>query len=341
MVQTCTQSVRCPSDRIEALRIAAVVEPRRKPWLLRWRTAGLFLNADGEALERKRTRFADGFDSSVLGATVGADYRVASSLIFGIAGAYRNTTGDFEGGGEFDTQSVGGSLYMSFVPSAESFLDLSVGYANKSHEVSRRAQFSEIAISGTLRNDFDGLVDSDTDGSELGAHARFGYDFVLGRWTVGPRLGASWTHTEVDGYTETGGGRGTVAVGGIRGAAGLALIFEDQEADSLQGLAGAQASFTANPSFGALIVQFNADYIHEFDNEQRRVDVSFVQDLRPTRKVFQYQTEEPVEGFVKAGLNFVFVLQGGIQPFINLQAMVGNEQFKSNYAATLGVRFEL
>ena len=326
--------------------LAVSVENRRKTQLKeelgeltkRW---GFFLNANGEDLERKRTRFADGFESTLTGFTAGADYRVTQQWLIGLAGAYRDSSGDFNAGGDFETESIGGTLYTSFAPTAEMFFDLSVSYADKKHSVSRLAQFTERAIVGINQNVFTGIVDSETDGAETGAHAQFGYDFVLGRFTVGPRIGAHWTHTTVDGYGETGGGRATPPVNGVRGAAGLALIYDDQEADSLQSLVGVQGSITPSVGFGVLVIQANVDYIHEFDNEQRSVNVRFVQDLRPNPKTFQYQTEEPVENFYKAGLSFVLVLPNGIQPFLNVQAIIDNEQFEHSYAGTLGVRLEL
>jgi uncharacterized protein YhjY with autotransporter beta-barrel domain len=327
--------------------LAVSVENRRKARLedeefgeltKRW---GFFINANGEDLERKRTRFADGFESTVTGATAGADFRVAQHWLVGLAAAYRDSSGDFNAGGDFASESIGGTLYMSFAPTAEMFFDLSIGYADKKHDVSRLAQFTETALVGTNQNVFRGIVDSETDGAETGAHAQFGYDFVLGRFTVGPRVAANWTHTTVDGYAETGGGIGTQQVNGVRGAAGLALVYDDQEADSLQSSIGVQGSIAPSFGFGVLVVQANFDYIHEFDNEQRSVNVRFVQDLRPNPKTFHYQTEEPVENFYKAGLSFVLVLRNGIQPFLNVQAIIDNEQFEHSYAGTLGLRLEL
>jgi uncharacterized protein YhjY with autotransporter beta-barrel domain len=327
--------------------LAVSVENRRKTRLedegfgeltKRW---GFFLNANGEDLERKRTRFADGFESTLTGFTAGADYRVAQQWLVGVAGAYRDSSGDFNAGGDFETESVGGTLYLSFAPTAEMYFDLSLGYADKKHSVSRLAQFTETAIVGSNRNVFTGIVDSETDGAETGAQAQFGYDFVLGRFTVGPRIGANWMRTKVEGYAESGGGIGTQQVNGVRGAAGLALIYDDQEAESLQSVIGVQGSIAPTVGLGVLLIQANVDYIHEFDNEQRLIDIRFVQDLRPTPKTFQYQTEEPVENFFKAGLSFALVLRNGIQPFLNVQAIIDNEQFEHSYAGTLGVRLEL
>jgi len=321
---------------VENRRRARLEEESATELVKRW---GLFLNGTGEILDRERTAFADGFDSTIAGFSLGADYRIRQQWIAGLAVAYRNNSGDFNGGGEFDTDSTGASLYTSFTPTKNSFVDVAVSYASKSHEVHRFAHYIEVATVGGQFRTYQGIVDSDTDGSEQGAHALFGYDFSFGGLTIGPRVGVDWTHTEVDGYAESGGGSATIS-GTVRGAAGLALIYEDQEVDSLQSKVGAQASMPLNLSSSVLMIQGNVDYLHEFDNDQRLVNVRFVQDLRANPRTFQFQTDEPVRDYFKLGVSAIWVLPGGIQPFLNLQGMVGNEQF-DNYAATLGVRWEL
>ncbi|HTE39297.1 MAG TPA: autotransporter outer membrane beta-barrel domain-containing protein, partial [Steroidobacteraceae bacterium] len=303
----------------------------------RW---GLFLNAGTEAQNRKQTDFGAELDSTVTTLSLGADYRATKGVIVGIAGAGRKIDGDFKRGGDFETGSIGATLYASFAPSDAMFIDVSVSSADNEYEVNRRAQFTEIDNGGQFNN-FDGILNSETDGTELGAQLQFGYDSNVGRFTMGPRVGAHWTHIEVDGYAEKGGLAGTAQVNGVRGARGLALVFEDQETDSLQGAVGGQISVAPSVGFGALLIQGNADYIHEFDNDQRSVNIRFVQDVRATPRTFQYQTEEPDRDFVRVRVSIVAVLKNGIQPFLGLQGTIANSQFDENYGATLGVRFEL
>ena len=62
---------------------------------------GLFISGNVEALDRDQTTYSDGFDSTVLGATVGADYRFNDMFLAGGALNYVNRDGDFDGGGEF------------------------------------------------------------------------------------------------------------------------------------------------------------------------------------------------------------------------------------------------
>jgi outer membrane autotransporter protein len=260
-------------------------------------------------------------------------------MIAGAMFTYLRNDGDFDAGGDFDTDSQGITLYASFVPSPATFFDLSAGFARKDHGVNRRANFVEFDNGGNT-NTFDGIVNSDTDGEEISVGGSFGYDRSKGSFTYGPRFSLNWIQTRIDGYSEAGGGAGTVPVGGIRGAAGLALVYAEQEVDSLQSVVGFQGSVASSKGFGVLVFQSNADYVHEFSNSQRFVNVRFVQDFRPDPQTFRFQTERPVRDFFNVGVSLVAVFPNGVQTFVNLEAMIGNEQF-DNYAATLGVRFEL
>lgn len=302
----------------------------------RW---SLFVTGNTETLDRDRTTFADGYDSMIEGLTFGGDYRFGNRVIAGAALAYLSNRGDFDAGGNFDTDSYDLTLYASFMPTPTLFFDLSAGFASKSHVVNRRANFVEFDNGGNT-NVFDGIVGSDADGSAVSFHGLFGYDHAIGSVTIGPRIGVNWTQTRIDGYAESGGGSGTSQVNGIRGVAGLALVYADQDVDSLQSVVGFQASAAGSASFGVIVTQVNADYIHEFSDSQRFVDVRFVQDLRQNPQVFHFQTENPVRDYFNLGISASVVLPRGLQPFLSFRGMLGNDQF-DNYAATLGIRFEL
>ncbi len=68
---------------------------------------GLFITGNVEALDRDKTTFGDGFDSTVLGGAIGGDYRFNDRFLAGGAFTYTNRNGDFDGGGDFSTNSLG------------------------------------------------------------------------------------------------------------------------------------------------------------------------------------------------------------------------------------------
>ncbi len=282
---------------------------------------GLFISGNVEALDRDQTTFGDGFDSTVLGATVGADFRFNNMFLAGGAFNYVNRDGDFDGGGDFNTNSYGGLVYGSVMPIPAMFLNISLGYTSHNYDLKRPVEY--ITLGGTQ---FGGNARSDSDGDEFIIQALAGYDHTIGNITVGPRVGLNYTHLSIDDYNENNAG-------------GLGLAYDDQTVKSLQTTVGLQGSMAINTSYGVWVPQATADYIHEFENDRRSIDVQFVEDNRANASKFSFNNDKPDRDFFNLGIGTVLVLPNGIQPFINFRALVGHSQF-DNYAGTIGVRIE-
>ncbi len=292
---------------------------------------GLFVSGNVEALDREQTTFSDGFDSTVLGATVGADYRVTDRFLAGGAFNYVNRDGDFEGGGDFTTDSYGLLGYASFMPISAMFLDISLGYTKHNYELERSVLFLEDPTGGGGGpTQISGKADSDSDGHEVFIRAVSGYDHniesPIGAITVGPRIGFNYSQLTIDSYKESGG-------------SGLALEYDEQSIRSLQSTIGVQGSLVINTSYGVWVPQATADYIHEFENDQRDITVQFVEDQRQNPTKFSFNNDKPDRNFFNFSVGTVLVLPHGIQPFFNFRVMAGHSQF-DNYAGTIGVRIE-
>ncbi len=292
---------------------------------------GLFISGNFEALDREQTTFSDGFDSTVLGATVGADYRVTDRFLAGGAFNYVNRDGDFEGGGDFTTDSYGLLTYVSFMPTQSMFLDISLGYTKHNYELERPVLFIEDPTGGGGGpTQISGNADSDSDGHEVFIRAVSGYDHNIespfGGITVGPRIGFNYSQLTIDSYKESGGG-------------GLALEYDEQSIRSLQSTVGVQGSMAISTRFGVFVPQATAEYVHEFENDQRDITVQFVGDGRPNPLKFSFNNDKPDRNFFNFNVGTVVVLPHGIQPFFNFRVMAGHSQF-DNYAGTVGVRIE-
>lgn len=286
---------------------------------------GLFISGDVEALNRDRTTFGDGFDSTVWGATIGGDFQFNDRLIAGTAFNYINRDGDFDGGGDFSTNSYGALAYGSFMPIPAMFLDVALGYTRHNYLVERPVSYIEAGSGDTIG----GRSSSNSNGNEFNIRVVAGYDHSVGNITVGPRIGINYVRTKIDDYTEDGGG--------------LALSYEDQTIHSLQTTVGLQGSIAINTSYGVWVPQATADYIHEFENDRRSIDVQFEGDNRTAAQggisKFSFNNDKPDRDFFNFGIGTILVLPNGIQPFVNFRIMAGNDQF-DNYGGTVGVRIE-
>lgn len=292
----------------------------------RWNGLGLFATGLVEALNRDITTYQDGYKSTILGFTVGGDYRFNRQTVAGITINYANTHGDFDSGGDFNTNSIGTTLFASYLPTDRSFVQVTGGYTRNNYLVSRLATAFVQAVTGPNRL-LSGNASSNSDADVFSLSAIAGYDHPIGRWTVGPRLGLNFNNTHIGDYAENG-------------SSGLELRYTDQWVNSLQSVLGVQAQAAFSTDFGVVVPQFNADYIHEFANSQRSIGVAFVQDNRTNPFRFTFQNDRPDRDFFNLGLGLVTILRNGLQPWIHFRAMTGNSQFQ-DFAGTFGLRVEM
>ena len=282
---------------------------------------GLFISGNVESLDRDKTTFGDGFDSTVLGTTAGADFRFNDMFLAGGAFNYVNRDGDFDGGGDFNTDSFGGLIYGSVMPIPAMFLDITLGYTSHDYDLKRPVEY--VTLGGTP---FGGNAKSDSDGDEFLIRAVAGYDYTIRNITVGPRVGLNYTHLSIDDYKESNAG-------------GIGLEYDDQTVKSLQSTVGLQGSMAINTSYGVWLPQAMAEYVHEFENDRRNIKVQFVEDNRANPTKFSFNNDKPDRDFFNLGIGTVLVLPNGIQPFVDFRALVGNNRF-DNYAGTVGIRIE-
>lgn len=293
----------------------------------RWNGLGFFASGLVEAMNREVTTFQDGYKSMILGVTGGVDYRINRQTVAGVAVNYSNTHGDFRNGGDFNTNSIGGTLFGSYLPTDRTFIQLTGGYTNSNHLVGRITRGFIPGIGAGPDRILGGLAGSSTNGDVFSAAILAGYDHPISRLTIGPRVGFNYSNTHIHDYAETSGG-------------GLGLRYEDQWINSIQSVVGIQAQMAFSTPFGVLVPQANANYIHEFANAQRLLGVSFVEDLRAAPTRFVFQNDAPDRNYFNAGTGLIAVLPNGWQGFMNFRAMLGHAQF-DNYAGTFGLRVDL
>jgi len=277
----------------------------------------VFASADYENLNKDTTRFETGFRQDTVGATLGGDYAFGTLAVLGAAVHYAHQFGDYKGPGDYDHDRYGITLYGSVTPIDNLFVEGTVGYTRTDYS------FSRFAALNTPAGLFSGSTSGDTNGNEFRVGLRGGYDFVFGRFTVGPRLGVNYRNTEIDSYAESG-------------STGLELAYDRDRVESLTTVAGLFGSVAISTGIGVVIPQVTADYVHEFMNDQRRVDFRLVGDL--ARRKFSFDTDTPDRDYVLLGVGAVLVLPGGVSPFINYRELLADRD-RTSHAVTVGVRF--
>ena len=271
----------------------------------------LFVSADYQNKQKDEAAEA-GFGSDRAGITVGLD----SPMDWGVIGGalnYNHTWGEFDhNGGDFDQDSFGGLLYGSYYPSDSSFIDGVVGLAGKGYTLDRTA-----VVDGAIR----GRTRGDTIGFEFQSSLSGGYDFSFDNFTIGPRVGIHYLRTELSDFAETG--------------SPLALHYDDQVEDSLTSTVGFWGSVAISTSFGVVVPQVNAEYVHEFLNDRRTIHAT-----ASNGAPVNFVTDPPDRDYFNVGGGVLFVLPDGISPFLNYSAEVAN-RFEEVHTVTAGVRLEM
>jgi len=287
---------------------------------------GFFISGGYETLDRDVTTFEDSYSSDILRLTIGSDANISKRLTVGLAFDTSNQNGDFGNGGGFDVESYGLVGFGLYRPTNNSFIQIYGSYTLKSNERKRFATFTETEkSSGEITLSISGRPDADFDVDQYSAGGQIGYDYQHSGLTIGPRAGLDWIYTDFDTYSE-------------KSDSGLALTFHNDEVTSLQSHIGLLATFTTSTSFGVVTMQPSLFWKHEFEQGQRDVEVSFVEDLEAKR--FTYQTEKPDRDFFELNAGVSVVLPNGIQGFVNFRTLLGHSYFDS-YAGTVGLRVEL
>lgn len=291
-----------------------------------WSGVNLFFSGEYESMDRDVTTFEDGYDSDIWRVAVGADYGFTDWLMAGLAFDYYRQDGDFSSQGAFETDSYGVLGFANLTPWAQSFVQVSVGWARKDHERNRFASFSEEfpQNSGEQRVLGAGFVDSEYDGDEYRLGLLTGYTFFVQNFRITPRAGLDWVRNSFDTYSESG-------------QTGLELVFYGDDEIALQSTVGIQGSMSISTAMAVLVPQVSFDWKHEYKDHQRDLAVSFVGDTRDRQ--FFYNDEDPERNFYVVNAGISAVLPHGIQAFVNYRALVGHSFFEG-HAGTIGMRIE-
>ncbi len=285
----------------------------------------MFFTVENESLDRDASETESAFDSSLNSFVIGASYMPTVTSAYSLVLDVTQHDGDYEGGGDFALDTTGLHFLASFQTTDQFSIDVAATYEDVSAERQRNTNFTQLAANGGLLLSIDGTPDADYDYDQMGLALRGIYDFNAGSLNIATQFGFDWLNSDYGTYSE-------------QGASGLELTFHDDEKKSLQAVLGIQGSYSMDTSFGAFIPQIDLTWRHEFKDDERDVNVSFVQDLNSIQ--FSYQTDELDSDFAELSLGGVFVFKNGTQAFITVQTLLAHEDYDS-FMASAGLRIEL
>ncbi|MCH9693169.1 MAG: autotransporter outer membrane beta-barrel domain-containing protein [Gammaproteobacteria bacterium] len=284
---------------------------------------GFFMTLYSGVSDRRVTDLQDGYGSDIAGAVAGFD-REFNEWLGGFAIDYFEHNGDFIGGGNFETQSLGLIVFGSRALGQKGNFDFYAGYNDHGKDRTRVASFAHVEPDGSPFFEANGVPISDFNASQTLAGVQFTYGMTFDNVTFGPRFGLDWSDTQFYTHTET------EAVD-----SGLALTFYGDDQTSLISTIGIDGSVAISTGFGVVLVSEYFNWKHEFDDKQRDVEVSFAGDTRNQR--FNYQTDAADEDYFTYGISLTFIFGNDFDAFVAYER-TSSHDFLSAHMFNLGFR---
>ncbi len=284
-----------------------------------------FVNTFGGIGDTSQTSRTNASDFYNIGFTAGVDYRVLDNLVLGLAGGYSHVDLDFKrqlnvAGGSVESDTGGLSAYGTYYVGGF-YMDGLFSYGWSDFDIDRQIFINSNNPGVPVINR---TATANTDGSQWTLSFQTGYDFNTGALSYGPYVKFNYLSVQTDKYTE-------------QGAGGLNLVINEQQAESMQSVVGAQISYSMSQSFGVLVPYLRFQWQHEFRDPSRSLVARYLND--PRNNLLVATSDSPDTDYFNLNTGISTVLQNGLQAYFNYNALLGNDLI-SGHLFTVGVRQE-
>ncbi len=281
---------------------------------------GFFTSGLNTEIDRKNTTLETGYNSDILGFTVGMDYIFSEKLVSGIAVSYSDTNLNYNSNaGNSDYESVSVLSYANYNVNNHLSMNGYVGWTGIDLKLGRNISYAAASGGGIAVNT---ASSADANENKVLAGLSFDYAQYYNALTLTPRLKLDYSGTYIDSYTESGG-------------RGFALKYQSQDIQSFKSNLGLDASYAVSIPWGVVLPRIQAGYVHEFLDHRRTIHASFVQD--PGNFDLQFETDSPDRDYFVIGGGVSAVLAHSMQLFVNYERVEGNRYINS-YTVSGGVR---
>jgi uncharacterized protein YhjY with autotransporter beta-barrel domain len=291
-----------------------------------------FLSLDYEHERQKTTEYEAGRRSHDLNGTLGIDHRFGPRGLAGLALKYAEQSGVIDSGGDFHAHGQAVWAYGSWMPRDGLFVDLAAGLGSRSLHTGRivSREIFNMDRFGNVSSHFNpapALAISNTHEHDVNAELRTGYDFSFSSLSIGPRAAVTMRHTSLDAYIEAGD-------------TPMTLAFDSQKTTSLRSLIGFQATRAFTAASMVFVPQLNADWVHEYRDDQRVITAHFAEDLRPNPSQLRFLNTAPDRDWLLLRASLVTVFPHGVSAFTSFESTAAHS-YIDRYRASVGLRVEL
>jgi outer membrane autotransporter protein len=249
------------------------------------------------------------------GFLVGADYRWSENFVSGLYAGYEYTYSKYGSDSNMRGNGVNFGGYASYATEEGYYADAVVGGGYTGYQTRRSIQFSTI----------DRTAQADPNATQFSAALNLGKDFEIGKFTLGPIVGAQYTYAGIGSFTETG-------------AESLDLSLAQQNANSLRSTLGGRIAYTWNLNQTiAFIPEVRMFWQHEFLNNARNIGASLD---GGNGAGFDFETTDPYRDSVFAGAGVTAQFGKNLSGSVFYNVNFGSQTYQSNMVSVgLNVSF--
>jgi outer membrane autotransporter protein len=239
------------------------------------------------------------------GFLVGADYRWSENLVSGLYGGYEYTYSKYGSDSNMRGNGMNFGGYASYATEEGYYADAVIGGGYTGYQTRRSIKFSTI----------DRTAKADPNSTHFSAALNLGKDFEVGKFTLGPIVGAQYTYAGIGSFTESG-------------ADSLDLSLDQQNANSLRSTLGGRIAYTWDLSQKiALIPEVRMFWQHEFLNNARNINASLDGGSGAS---FDYETTDPYRDSVFAGAGVTAQFGENLSGSLFYNINFGSQTYQNN-----------
>ncbi|MCP4369049.1 MAG: autotransporter outer membrane beta-barrel domain-containing protein [Deltaproteobacteria bacterium] len=290
-----------------------------------FRKFGVFVNGTIGFGDNDKTALEPGFHFNSYELTGGIDYRFTDSFAMGLVLDYTNSDIDIDStGGHLDTDGYSASIFGTYYVKDKFYIDGIAGLGITEFDLGRNVYFP-IASPGGGTTVASQRMNSDTEGLQKTISLGCGYNFDYKAFKFGPFGRVNYIRVDIDSFREHPSGPGGAG-------SELRLKVDSDDVKSLATAFGFQASYTVKTWWSllpTLTPQARLEWMHEFENDRRRITANFIEDASVK---FATLTNRPDKNFLNfnIGLMATFAGNRSKSAFIDYKTIIGLDDFTSH-----------
>ena len=289
-------------------------------WDYFYKRINTFSSFDSSFSEKDETVSESGFESWHMKFLFGADYRINNKVLVGTAITLSRTGTDLSNNrGSADSTGFNWMAFALHQINNQWSINGSFMLQNTDYDNTRNVSISL----PSLTNNYSLSAESSV--KQTGLLLGSAYQWQLpNSFEMSLLNNVNVVRTKSGSYKESGN-------------TGFELAMNAQDIDNISMENGLELRKPLMQSWGVVIPQVNLMWMHQFADQSRQVDASFIHD--PQANLIAYSTEDSDSDYFSARFGAVFVVPNGINAFVQIATVLAYQNY-SNTTFSMGLRGE-